>query len=732
MPSVPERKNLSSEEFPEFLTTGPFGGIQSELPLTEIEQFGFSDIENFILREGFASVRPGWTALPAFPSSGEPYEAIADFFNSSGNHIQTVITPTRLLQYLNGAWNVITGPGFASAPPALFGWDVLNYKLCFSQGIDPLWIWDGESSSYVQAASNAPPGIHIAEIGNHLFVINPAFPQRYYWSGIGDPTDWSSFTSGLNDIVNNLGPINGINKLGQYGFGYHFQGIVQIIPTGIGTAPFDFQPIVNSQQSVAAPYSLAKMNDQGQDIALYLGIDNVYAFNGTSIEPIGDMPMGDGSRRRLGARTRILTDAKQLSNSQGGYNGIYGFCTYAINGNPYRAYWLVIPQIAVWVYNFDETNWTRFTYSNTIVTIGSFFRISAIRIEDLIGTIAAQTWTPANLQTNNPLGGFLLGCSNGTGQYVDFTNYCELPASITSGKIIFGDRRHKHTTKKYRLAVMDQGSSSYTIQITNERGFSESHTITLGTGSGDVLAYVQEFKVTGLRIQWQVSVSPALLPQLTEVATDNFTRANESPLNPVNWTIPLSYGLQIVNNQCVPINVVGLFGEIYTGSSLPNNMYVQVTVAQLQSQLVNPDNEIAISVRETNPQSLNGYLLQFGNNGDGTCFIVVYAYGIGGGPFVISIDSLGFQINPGDTMALAIVGNNLFVLHNGTVVAQATDVTYPTGSFAGLYMSGTGVAVSDFVCGSATTQSTPQPGAVVEFAPYYDTAGEQRGGTIDN
>jgi len=500
MPSSPDRTQLQVEELAEFPTTGPFGGIQSELPLTEIEQYGFVDTRNFILRLGFASVRPGWTALPAFPApTSEPFSAIADFYNANGAHIQTVITPTRLLQFTGGGWTQITGPAFHGTSSQLFAWDILNYKLCFSQGVDDLFYWDGISGSYNQVAGSQPL-VYMAEIGQHLVGVNPATPQRYYWTGIDDPTDWTSFTSGLNDVLNNLGPINGLIKLGQYGYGLHQQGILQIIPTGIGLSPFYFVPIINASQGTIAPYSLDHFDDQGTECCVYLGVDNVYTFNQSSIISIGDQPLS-GSRKRLGARSRILSDVQA-----GNPSTVFGFVTYAINGRPFRAYWLAIPPISLWVYNFDEGNWTYFTYANVISTLGVFTKQSLTRILDLVGTIAQQNWTPATLNPNNPFEGFLLGFNNGVGGYVDFTNYSEVASQVQSGKIIFGDRRHRNTTKKFRLVVVDQGSTSYTITLQNENGQSESHTITIGTGSGDILSYVQEFKMPALRVQWTVSV----------------------------------------------------------------------------------------------------------------------------------------------------------------------------------------------------------------------------------
>lgn len=512
MPGFQDRQQTRSEELYEAALTGPFGGIQSELPLTGIEAFGFADVSNFLFRKGAAYVRPGWTALPAFPApANEPILAIADFFNVNGVHIQCVLTPTRLLQFLNGAWVVITGPAFTGGPAQLFSWDALNYKLCFSQGIDKVFIWDGIAPTYVQSSVNAPAALYMAEVGLHLVTSTLTIPQRYIWSGIGDPTDWTGLTSGLNDNVNNLGPINGILKIGQLGYGFHQNGILQIIPTGIGLAPFAFQPIINATQGLIAPYTLSHLDDKGRELATYLGIDNVYVFDGSSIEPIGDMPI-DG-RRRLGARSRILVDVMAANPKT-----IYGFNTYSINGQIFKAYWLVVPNVSVWVYNYDESNWTRFTYNKQITTIGNFFKNSGIRIIDLVGTIQAQNWTPLTLQGNNPFEGLLLGFKDGTPGYVDFTNYSELPASITSGKLIFGDRRHKKNVKAFRLSFTDLGASTFTITLTNEKGQTETHTFTIGSGSGDDLNYVQEFKLPGLRFQFVVSVPAGTPTAIVEFA----------------------------------------------------------------------------------------------------------------------------------------------------------------------------------------------------------------------
>jgi hypothetical protein len=508
MPSLQQRQQARTEELFEFPITGPFGGIQSELPPTEIEPYGFQDSTNMMFRRGVAYSRPGYTNI--YPPLTEPILGVVEFFNAQADRISAILTPTRLLQWTGGTFVNISGAPFTGSSTQLWSWDIVGQKLCFSQGSDPVWLWDGISSFFLRSSSNAVAANYLAEIDTHLVVGDTIeggtrFPQRYRWTGIGDPTDWTSFNAGFIDVLNNLGPINGIEKLGQYGYGFHQSGIIQIIPTGSGTNPFDFVPIVNCSLGNICPHSLDHFNRDGVEQAVYVGSDNVYVFNQSSLIPIGDNPI-DG-RKRLGARSRIFSDLSSVANQR----LVFGYVTNCINGTPFNAYWLSIPNVSMWVYNFDEGNWTRFAYPGQINTMGSFYKQSAPRIMDLVGTILAQNWTPATLGPTNPFDGLLLGFNSGFPAYVDFTNNCETPWQIIGPKHTFGDSRHKHSLKKFRLSVLDLGPVPYTVTITNESNFSLSTTQTLGTGSGDVLSYVFPFNISGTRLQWQVS-GPAEVP----------------------------------------------------------------------------------------------------------------------------------------------------------------------------------------------------------------------------
>jgi hypothetical protein len=288
---------------------------------------------------------------------------------------------------------------------------------------------------------------------------------------------------------------------------------MQIVPTGIGINPFAFYPAINAAIGTTAPYSVAHMDDQGRELAVYLGQDNVYIFDGSSVEPIGDFPISDGSRRRLGARSKILSDATLANPTQ-----IVGFVTYSINSYPFRAYWLAFPGVSLWVFNFDEGNWTYFTYADVVTMIGDWYTTQNVTIASLIGTIQSQRWTPATLPSSTTFEGILLGFVDGVTSYANFQATCERVSNLTSGKLIFADRRHKKSVKRFRLSFTDLQSTTFNVTITNEQGQNQVFTFTVGTGSGDVLNYIQEFRLPGLRFTYNVQVPANQYTSLVELA----------------------------------------------------------------------------------------------------------------------------------------------------------------------------------------------------------------------
>lgn len=506
MPSVTDRmQQLSSEELREFPTVGPFGGIQSELPLSLIEDYGFADTQNICFRMGEAQHRPSYVPLPAIPALGfgEYVTTFAAFYDSLGLQQQVIFTNNgnlRPLKWDGAAFSNIAGPVLPLVSSILpVAVSVLKQELCFSMGGPfngvQVYLYDPQAAPgvFTLSSANSPKALSLAEINLHLMTSNILVPgpglaaQRYQWSGAGDPTDWVSFNAGLSDQFVDLGPAFGLQKLGQFGFGYHPKGIIQVIPTGNGIAPFAFIPInTGGIGLVKALYSLQKISLGGTDCSIFAAQDNIYLFNQTTLDAIGDAPIGQ--RRRLGARSRIMADI-----ALSGLNNTRSWVTAAPGGSPFLAYYLLCSKsntdptlCPLWVYNFDEANWTRWIFNKVPRAIGDFVLNpgSAAPVDTKIG----------------------IGFIDGSVGYLDFNNSgSETSSIITSGKLILGDRRHKKTVTKFRIVFTDKGPVTFTITVTNESGVSDQDSITLGTGSGDNLTAVLSVKVTGLRFQYTLT-----------------------------------------------------------------------------------------------------------------------------------------------------------------------------------------------------------------------------------
>jgi hypothetical protein len=347
--------------------------------------------------------------------------------------------------------------------------------------------WDGIAANYVAVGGASPAALALAEIDTHLMFGNTVeggvqFPQRYRWSGVGDPTDYTSFSAGTNDLLIDLGPIYNIKKLGQYGFSWHAGGIVQITPTGIGTAPFAFRGLNSSYCGTPAPWSIDKFNYQGTDCAAYVGPSNVYIFDQSSVIPIGDAPI-DGNRR-VGARKRIFADLATVPSSFRVIQAV-GVVTQSIGSDPNFAYWLLVSSSIAWVYHFDEGNWSRQTFNGVGQVFGRMITVNNnSNFEDFLGFSL-----PSGMQA------------------LDGQITCENPISMTSGQLEFDDKRHSDTVKKVRVIVNDQGPCTYTLTLSNNKGQSVPSTFTLGNtpATGVDLSIVLPFTINGLNFSWTLS-----------------------------------------------------------------------------------------------------------------------------------------------------------------------------------------------------------------------------------
>ena len=512
MPNIQDRQGLGSEELQELSKTGPFGGTQSEMPISAIDKYGFASSSNVVFRLGRAIARPGITPDGNLGNSGGVGGKIVGFYNFQSNtngafRVALQANPNGGL-YVRGLTNwgspIAGGTVLGGVNKAAMA--SLNGLFCYSDSSTALQTFDGTTIN--NTITGAPKASNMAEIALHLVAGNTnTGPFTYEWSGVGDPTDWTSFSSGQNNYSADLGPINGILKLGQIGYGFHFNGIIQIIPTGIGTVPFEFEPLQSAKKGVYLANTLSKFELGGLDCCAFVGQGNVYMFNQTQCQGIGDAPIQ--GRSRIGARQAIMADVYNASVGILNFANVLGIdslVTENLRDIPYKAYWLFLRNV-VWIFNLEEENWARYSLGPANPDINLYSTAGLIDFEE-------TQFTDALL---SPYPSVALGKSF-TVYKQNFSVPSEGAMSLTSGKITFEDVRHKHTIKKLRLRFTDLTTITYTVTLTNEKGVSETQVVTLGTGSGDDLSYIFSFSLNGLRFQYNISAPATASFAIIEIA----------------------------------------------------------------------------------------------------------------------------------------------------------------------------------------------------------------------
>lgn len=566
MAGVPPQQ-LRQDELPEYPYVGPFGGISSEMPLDKIGRSGFAEVQNILFRKSTAQLVGQFQSLGQQPLTGleiaqltgtiaglsgliknlsslgaaSPIMGIADFFDVNGTRHFVVMTPTSLFQWIGGSWQQINGTMTGTAQQ-YFSWDVVGYTLYFSQQKDVIWYWNGLTAGFSQVSgTNAVAAKYLCELNFQLLAANcivsgGAAPNAMFWSGIANGQDWTSYSSGSNNLFNGLGPINGLARIYQAGYAFQQWGITQITPTGIGTSPFAFIPLGSRAKGSILPYGVATF---GEIISAYVGKDNIYTFDGTESNPIGSRSI-DGNRQ-LGARQRIFTDlyAANLQN-------IFGFINTSNNGIDYESYWLLIPSLnKAWIYHFDEGTWTQM-YFNTgqlqgPVGIFSGNNFASPEIIQLVGTIAQQSWSFESLDNVAPLDTMAIADANALTVSLLNPNVAgSYPTSgsinktdgwyVRSGQLEFDDPRHNHSLKKVRVSMIDHAPITINFRFTNENGQQATwpvpggspnsttiYKMTYGTGSGATLKMIIPVSLQGKYITWEMSGPPGVAWGMSEI-----------------------------------------------------------------------------------------------------------------------------------------------------------------------------------------------------------------------
>lgn len=307
----------------------------------------FEEVFNFLLKKGRIQSKPKFNIIPP-PPNGEPILGARTFLDVLGNYHTIVLTSSQGY-YLNagGTYLALTTPftGNTLLPFAMEG--MLN-KAFFSNGGQTVAYVEGEAD-FVTAAATPASAFFLGKLNAHLILLHTVengttFPQRIRWSKSGDPTNWTDFSAGLNDVPDIDDQITGFTVLGETGFVMRNEGIIVMSGTGNGLIPFSFDnfSIGPAGIGVQYPYTLVTYGRR----CGFVATDDVYLFSGGEPQGIGGF-----------AKKMIFRDLyARVAEPRAWITATLG------KGIDFMAYWLSIPltndEDRLYIFNFNENNWT--------------------------------------------------------------------------------------------------------------------------------------------------------------------------------------------------------------------------------------------------------------------------------------------------------------------------------------------------------------------------------------
>lgn len=333
----------------------------------------------------------GGPALTTAPLTWQAYAGILYYGN--GQHLSawdgaatTPITDVAFAGTLNQPPQ--SAPKWASGQAVVAGyliWDGTNIQKVTTPGTTggsvPVWntnIGSTTADNTVTWTNMGPCGHYgsllLGELANHIIMAytfettpdgnSTAYPQRVRWSNTGfNPTLSGTFganlgtqgatfdptvfvNAGYNDFLDVPDVITGLMSLGPNAYIFRQNGITEMTPTGVGTAPFDFNHMWASQNGIGNvyPFSIAQYGSNG----IFISNEQIYQMTPSTMQPIGG-----------GARDAIMADlAKATGSPKASIDRGWRL------GHVYLTYHLRIPltnSMRSYVYSLEDNNWSRWT-----------------------------------------------------------------------------------------------------------------------------------------------------------------------------------------------------------------------------------------------------------------------------------------------------------------------------------------------------------------------------------
>lgn len=269
----------------------------------------------------------------------------------------------------------------------------------YSNGVDSIKKWTGDGS-LADLGGSPPLAKYVLGFKAYLLLLytteggNP-YPQRVRWPDTGDHEDWTGGNASYQDLPGTDWIMGGAIFKGDYAVVLKRNSIWLGYLTGDSDI-FRFEP-KSSQFGCVSARTIKNI----PGYIVFLGADNVYAFDG--IDPI---PIGSRIQRDLIGTMNPAEQARAHATLIGERN----------------EYWLFVPRAhetypnIAWCYNWKLDAWTYLEFADYLAAAGQYTLSdtqAAITIDELTGTIDEQLWRPDDRLIGASVPVYLLGDSSG-------------------------------------------------------------------------------------------------------------------------------------------------------------------------------------------------------------------------------------------------------------------------------------------------------------------------------
>jgi len=367
----------------------------------------------------------------------------------------------------------------------LFYAEIMTDLFIATNYVNPIKKWTG-SGTMTDLGGNPPRAKFIRKYKDYLvlgyvFSGTTVYPQRVQWSDTGNPEEWSTGNAGYQDLLEGVDWITGLEILGDRLIVFKERSIYSGYLVGTSEI-FNFDLKV-SGIGTPAPASIGNVGDE----LIFLGWDNIYAFNGITIEDIGE-PIKD--------------ELFSTMNSEK-----IGNC-HALIIEELDEYHLFVPSVdstypdTEWVYNYIRKAWYRNSRKN-ITRAGYYQKQSSATWDTLSGTWDSQTarWDDRVYGALSPTN--LLGDSSGYVYEWDYTVNDEAGVAIDGWFTTKDFTMNDFVRRKYwaRLDVYGAGNSVVVDYSTDEGNtWTNLGTLTL---TAEMNWHKLDFRITSEKIRFR-------------------------------------------------------------------------------------------------------------------------------------------------------------------------------------------------------------------------------------